>query len=183
MKSGGKLGASNLINRLSSRYLKWTAYGLVILLASILQSLPNFLPVIGCARPTLIIPIVVCIAMFEGPVGGAAAGVAGGILWDIFSDRLLGFNALLLLIICCACGLMSQLLIRNNLISSMLMAAAALFAHGLIDWFIYDLMLENDQPLNTLLWYTAPGFVYSLLLTPPLYFAVYFVARLLRNRE
>ncbi|HCA30883.1 MAG TPA: rod shape-determining protein MreD [Ruminococcaceae bacterium] len=183
MKYRGRLGASHLIKRLSSRYLKWTAYGLIILLTTILQSLPHFPPEIGGARPTLIIPVVVCIAMFEGPVGGAAAGVAGGILWDVFSDRLLGFNALLLLIICCICGLLSQLLIRNNLISSMLMAAAALVFHSLIDWFIYDLMLENDQALNVLLWFTLPGFIYSLILTPLLYYVIYSVAKLLRNRE
>jgi rod shape-determining protein MreD len=183
MKTKDKLGASHLINRLSSRYLKWTAYGLILLLTSILQSLPRFLPEIGGSRPILIIPVVVFIAMFEGPVGGASAGIAGGILWDLFSDRLLGFNALLLLIICCACGLMSQLLIRNNLISSMLMTAAALFSHGIIDWFIYDLMLENDQPLNMLLWYTIPSFFYSLILAPLLYLLIYHVSRTLRNLE
>ena len=78
---------------------------------------------------------------------------------------------------------MSQLLIRNNLISSMLMAAAALFTHGIIDWFIYDLMLENDQPLRVLLWYTLPGFVYSLAIAPLLYLLIYHAARRLRNIE
>ncbi len=135
MRYRGKTGAGHFISRLSSRYIKWTAYGLVILLTSILQSIPNSLPPIGGARPALMVPVVDCIAMFEGPIGGAAAGVGGGILWDLFSDRLLGFNALLLLIICCACGLMSQMLIRNNLVSSMLMTAAALFVQGLINWF------------------------------------------------
>ncbi|HQD37347.1 MAG: rod shape-determining protein MreD [Clostridiales bacterium] len=183
MKDKDRLGASRLINKLGKRYLKWTAYGLILLIASIAQSLPRFLPEIGSARPVLIIPIAVFIAMFEGPVGGASAGVAGGILWDLFSDRLFGFNALLLLIICCACGLMSQLLIRNNLISSMLMAAAALFTHGIIDWFIYDLMLENDQPLRVLLWCTLPGFVYSLAIAPLLYLLIYHAARRLRNIE
>ncbi|MDD2362463.1 MAG: rod shape-determining protein MreD [Oscillospiraceae bacterium] len=183
MKYRGKMGAGHFISSLSSRYIKWTAYGIVILLTSILQSLPNFLPPIGGARPALMVPVVVCIAMFEGPVGGAAAGVAGGILWDLFSDRLLGFNALLLLIICCACGLMSQLLIRNNLISSMLMTAAALFIQGLISWFFYDFMFENQQALTALLSLSIPGFFYSLFLTPPIYFVVYSVAKILRNRE
>lgn len=184
MKYGGKhLGADHLIQRLSSRYLKWTAYGLVILLTAILQSLPHFLPVLGSARPTLMVPVTVCIAMFEGPIGGAAAGVFGGVLWDLFSDRLLGFNALILLIICCICGLMSQLFIRNNLISSMLMTAAALFVQGLINWFLNDFLLESSQALFALINFTLPGFFYSLILTPPLYLAVYKVSKLLRNRE
>lgn len=183
MKTKDKLGAGHLINRMGKRYLKWTAYGLVLLITSIIQSLPRSLPEIGHARPILIIPVAVFIAMFEGPIGGAAAGIAGGILWDLFSDRLFGFNAFLLLIICCACGLMSQLLIRNNLISSMLMAASALFIHGFIDWCIYDLMLENDQPLNVLLWYTLPGFLYSLILSPFFYLLIYQMFKRLRNVE
>lgn len=183
MKSEGKTGAGHLISRMSGRYIKWTAYGLVILLTTILQSLPHFLPAVGYAKPILIVPVAVCIAMFEGPVGGAAAGIAGGFLWDLFSDRLLGFNALLLLILCCACGLLSQLLIRNNLLSSTLMTAAALFVQGLLNWFFYDLLLENEQALTALIHFTLPGFFYSLILTPPLYLAVYSVVRFLRSRE
>ncbi|MDD3692810.1 MAG: rod shape-determining protein MreD [Oscillospiraceae bacterium] len=183
MKPEERLNAGRLINRLGSRYLKWTAYGLVILLTIILQSLPRFLPQLLSAKPLLIIPVVVCIAMFEGPVDGAAAGVCGGILWDLFSDRLLGFNALILLILCCACGLMSQLLIRNNLLSTLMMTAATLFVQGILSWFFYDLLLDFENSLTALLYFTLPGIFYTLILTPPIYLAVYAVARILRNRE
>lgn len=171
------------MQRLSRRYLKWAVYGAAILLAVILQSLPRLFPSVGGARPILVIPVVVCIAMFEGPIGGAAAGIAGGILWDLFSDRLLGFNALLLLFICCACGLMAQLLIRNNLLSSLLMTAAALFSQGILDWFFNVLLLSKSEPLYTLLHLTLPNMLYSFLLTPILYFIIYALARKLRSRE
>lgn len=171
------------IQRLSSRYLKWTAYGVVILLSTILQSLPRLFPSVGGSHPILVIPVVVCIAMFEGPIGGAAAGIAGGILWDLFSDRLLGFNALLLLFICCACGLMAQLLIRNNLLSSLLMTAAALFSQGILDWFFNVVLLSESEPVYILLHLTLPNMLYSFVLTPIIYFIVYAMARKLRNRE
>jgi len=116
------VGSRNPLQRLSRRYLTWTAYGLLIVAAVILQSLPRGLPVIGGVRPVLIVPLVVCAAMYEGPVGGAAAGIAAGLLWDMFSDRLLGFHALLLLIVGCACGLLVRLLIRNNLLSALLLS-------------------------------------------------------------
>jgi hypothetical protein len=76
MKDGNKSKAYHQVQRLSVRYLKGTAYGLVILLTAIIQSLPHALPSFGGARPLLIIPVVVCIAMFEGPVNGAIAGIA-----------------------------------------------------------------------------------------------------------
>lgn len=183
MKPNGKLNAGSLINRLGIRYIKWTAYGLVILMTFILQSLPHFIPPVWGVKPFLIVSVTVCIAMFEGPVGGGAAGISGGILWDLFSDRLLGFNALILLILCCACGLLSQLLIRNNLLSSSIMVAASLVVQGLINWFFYDFMFNYSQSLTALLHFTLPGILYTLILTPPVYIAVYAVARLLRNRE
>lgn len=102
-----KMGDRNPMHRLGSRYIKWTAYGLWLLLVCVLQNTPRLIPPVFGARPLLVVPLVVCIAMYTGPVGGAAAGVAAGLLWDMYSTRLLGFNALLLLIIGCACGLLS----------------------------------------------------------------------------
>ena len=108
MDNQPKLNEKNPLHRLSGRYLKWTAYGLFLLLMCLLQAAPYLIPEIFGARP--LIPIVVSIAMFEGPVGGAAAGIAGGLLWDLYADRLFGFSALFLMAICCACGLLVRLL-------------------------------------------------------------------------
>ncbi len=168
---------------LSKDYLKWAAYGLILILTTIVQALPHGLPTIAGGRPLLMIPVVVCIAMFEGPVDGAIAGMAGGLLWDLFSDRLLGFNALILLILCCACGLLSQLLIRNNLISSMLMVCASLIVQGVLDWFFNHVLVRQPEPLYALLHLTIPRIVYTLVLTPLLYLVVYAVCRFLRSHN
>lgn len=130
-----KLSDKEPMRKLSDRYLQWTAYGLLILLTILVQATPKLLPAVFGARPLLIVPLVVCIAMFVGPIGGASAGIAGGILWDLYADRLLGFNALLLLFIGCACGLLVRLLMRNNLLTAMLLSAAALLFQGFMDWF------------------------------------------------
>ena len=123
MADDEKLHGKNPVPRLAGRYIKWTAYGLLILLFSTPQPTPR------------LIPLTVCIAMYAGPVGGAAAGIAGGFLWDLYSDRLLGFNALLLLAVGCACGLLVRLLLRNNLLSALLLVGGALLFQGLADWF------------------------------------------------
>ena len=132
MADDEKLHGKNPVPRLAGRYIKWTAYGLLILLFSILQSTPRLIPEICGASPLLLVPLTVCIAMYAGPVGGAAAGIAGGFLWDLYSDRLLGFNALLLLAVGCACGLLVRLLLRNNLLSALLLVGGALLLTGVI---------------------------------------------------
>lgn len=178
-----KLSEKPPMRKLSDRYLQWTAYGLLILMAILVQATPKLLPAIFGARPLLIVPLVVCIAMFVGPIGGASAGIAGGILWDLYADRLLGFNALLLLVIGCACGLLIRLLMRNNLLTAMLLSAAALLFQGLMDWFFNCLLLAEAEPLFILVRNILPNLAYSLVLAPALYGLTYLTAKILKKRE
>ena len=174
----------NPVPRLTGRYIRWTAYGLLILLFSLIQSAPHGLPRIMGVLPVLMVPLTVCIAMQVGPVGGASAGIAAGILWDLYaSSRLLGFNALLLLAIGCASGLLVRLLIRNNLLSALLLICGALLFQGLADWGFNYLLLRQEQPLYVLLHMVLPSLGYTFVLSPLIYALVYGITRILRNRE
>ena len=53
----------------TKRYL---VYALIILLAHFLQNVVPIFPEIASVRPLLLIPVAVCIAMFEGEIVGAA---------------------------------------------------------------------------------------------------------------
>jgi len=175
------VGSNNPIRRMSRRYWMWAAYGLLMVMMVIIQSLPHGIPAIGGVRPVLVVPLVVCIAMYEGPIDGAAAGIASGLLWDMFSDRLLGFNALLLLIVGCACGLLVRLLIRNNLLSAFLLVAGGLLVTGFSDWFFNHVMALQKEAGLALVQYTLPRMGYSLLMTPFLYGLVTLAARTVRR--
>lgn len=178
-----KLREKSPIQRLSGRYLKWTAYGLLLLGAALLQMAPHVFPEIGGARPCLLLPVVVSIAMFEGPIGGAAAGVAAGLLWDLYAARLFGFNALILLVIGCVCGLLVRLLIRNNVLSATLLILGALLVQGLLDWFCYYVIWMREEPLFVLWRFVLPNMAYTLVLAPALYGLTLFVAKMLRRRD
>lgn len=179
MDNQPKLNEKNPLHRLSGRYLKWTAYGLLILGAGLLQMAPRVFPAVFGARPLLLIPIVVSIAMFEGPVGGAAAGIAGGLLWDLYADRLFGFSALFLMAICCACGLLVRLLIRNNLLSAMLLFSGALLTQGLMDWFFNYVLWMKEDPLYMLGRMLLPDMAYTLVVSPLLYGLTLLIAKTL----
>ena len=172
MQDNDHIGSHNPMPKLGRRYLKWTAYGLILLLALLLQSAPHLFPVVAGGRPVLLLPLAVAIAMFEGPVGGAAAGVAAGLLWDLFSSRLLGFNALILLFV-----------MRNNLLSFLMLTGGTLVIQGILDWFVNHVLVSQAEPVYTLLHILLPNAVYTLALSPLLYAAVYGTARLLRRRE
>lgn len=167
--------------QLKGRHLKWAAYGLLLIFTAIVQSLPQFPPAVFGVRPLLMVPVTVGIAMFEGPFEGALAGAAGGLLWDLFADRLLGFNALLLLALCCFCGLMSQLYIRNNLLSTALATAAVLIVRGAVDWFFYDVLFQPTEWLYSLLHLVLPSMAYTMAVTPLIFWGVSAVSRALRR--
>lgn len=173
----------NPLPRLGHRYLEWTAYGLLILLAFILQTTPHLIPPIFGAKPLLMIPMTIAVAMFTGPVGGAAAGIACGLLWDLYSTRLLGFNALILLAVGCAAGLLIQLLIRNNLLSALLLILPSLLLQGLLDWAFNYVLLAKEGALFWLLRGILPNLLYTLAVSPLIYGAVLLAAKLLKRRE
>ena len=174
----------NPVPRLAGRYIRWTAYGLLILLFSLIQSLPHGLPRIAGVLPVLMVPLTGCIAMQVGPVGGAVAGAAAGFLWDLYaSSRLLGFNALLLLIIGCFSGLLVRLLIRNNLLSALLLVTGSLLVQGLSDWCFNFVLFKEEELLFLLLYDVLPAMAYTLVLSPLVYGLVYGITRILRNRE
>ena len=116
-------------------------------------------------------------------LGGAAAGIACGILWDLYGARLLGFNALLLLVTGCLCGLLITLLMRNNLLTALLLSAAALLFVGLMNWLCYTVLLAEPEPGFILVRRILPSLAYSFVLTPLLYGGTFLTARILKRRE
>ncbi len=169
--------------RLNSRTVEVLVYGAWILLLGLWQLSPRGWPVILGGRPLLLVPLVAAIAMFSGPVGGAAAGVAAGILWGLFSEALFGFHALMLMILGCAVGLLVRLLLRNNVLSALLLCGGGTVTYALVDWLCNCVLPLTDGAL-LLLWRTVlPNAAYTLALCLPLYGTVRGITKLLKNRE
>lgn len=100
---------------------RYVAYGLILLLAHILQnSLPIF-PEILAVRPVLLISVAVCISMFEGELVGAIAGLLAGALWDTVTATADGYNAFYLMVACAVCGVLLRVFMRNNIITYIMM--------------------------------------------------------------
>ncbi|MBE6768948.1 MAG: hypothetical protein E7549_08625 [Ruminococcaceae bacterium] len=169
--------------RLNSRTVECLAYGLLILFLGLWQLSPRGWVTILGGRPLLLVPLTAAIAMFSGPVGGAAAGVAAGVLWGLFSKALFGFHALMLMLLGCAVGLLVRLLLRNNALSALLLCGGGTVAYGLVDWLCNCVLPLTDGAL-LILWRTVlPNVAYTLVLCLPLYGAVRGITKMLKNRE
>ncbi len=169
--------------RLGSRTVECLAYGILILLFAVWQLSPRGWPVLLGGRPLLLVPLTAAIAMFSGPVGGATAGIAAGVLWGLFSKALFGFHALMLMLLGCAVGLLVRLLLRNNVLSALLLCGGGTVAYALVDW-LCNCVLPLTEGAWVLLWHTVlPNAVYTLILCLPLYGLVRGVTKMLKSRE
>ena len=176
-----KLGRGRTTAKINKMYLRWFAYGLVLVAVSLLQASPTVFPAIGGAHPVPLISAVVCIAMFEGPVVGAVIGVAGGLLWALYANRLFGLDALLLLAAGCICGLLVQVFLRNNHLSALLLNGAVLLLYLLIDWLMRYVLFLNADALYALTHILLPNAIYTFVLSPVMYAIIYRIARSLRE--
>lgn len=164
-------------------YFTWLLYGGAAILIMLMQNAPHFFPPIGFARPTPLVLFVVCVAMFEGPRIGAAVGIVSGLLWDLYSMREFGFTALQMLFISVMVALLVQWLLRTNFLSGMLLCTCGVLVQMLIEWFFIYVLYMHEEMLPILYSVYLPNALYTIVLSPLMYWLVLGLARFLRRRK
>lgn len=69
---------------------------------------------LGQAKPLLVLPLCLAVAVFEGEFAGALLGTVGGLLWDYAAGRTVGMLALELLLLCFGVSVLVQLYLQVN---------------------------------------------------------------------
>lgn len=149
----------------------------IILAAHLLQNTRGVFPSIFGVHANLLIPLVVCIGMFEREIWGAVLGLFAGVLWDAVSGLGDGYNALFLMIIGALCGLLINLLMRNNLKTALLLSISACILYSLLYVIFFVLAQGVDSVGYLLLRYYLPNALYSFVFTPIWYLIVRSVMR------
>lgn len=174
-KSSGSLRWRNV--------MPWVIYGFIALMLSLLQMSPNGFPTICYARPEPLVVFTVCVAMLEGPTIGSVMGIVSGLLWNLYAPRLFGYYGLLLMVLGVAVGLLVQWLLRANFSSAMLLCFGAVAIYTLLDWAVCYVLFMRDEMWSVLTRVYLPNALYTVLLSPFVYWLILWVARLLRRRK
>ncbi|MBP3389209.1 MAG: rod shape-determining protein MreD [Clostridia bacterium] len=180
MRGQSGLSSGDRMRRLEEGYLRYAAYGFLLLFFYVLQMTPRLLPTIAGGRPLLLIPAIVCVGMFTNPLTGGICGAVTGFVWDMFASHAIGLNALYLLAVGCACGLLVQLLMRNNILSALLLSTAATALQLLGDWLIDCVLWRLPGSGQVLLQQALPNFLYTVALSLPVYYLTLRVAKRLK---
>ena len=156
-------------------FIRRTVFVLLILAVHILQNTRGLFPEIFGVKANLLIPLVICIGMFEREIAGAVLGMLAGILWDSVSPMGDGYNALMLA--GAAAGLLIDYLMRNNLMTALLLSGFACLIYSV--FYVVFFLLANgvDSTGYLFIRYYIPAAVYSFLFTPLWYIIVRAVMR------
>lgn len=151
--------------------LRRGSLALILLVLSVLQNTDGFFPQIFGVRALLLIPAVICIAMFERDTAGMFFGLFAGALWDMHAGGA-SFNALYLLAVGFICGTLINTIMRNNIITASLLAAIFVPVYIVGYWFFHYIVGGLDMAGFMFLRYYLPSIVYTALLLPPMFIVV-----------
>lgn len=151
--------------------LKWVSYYLILFIVYSWQTTPNLFEIFNI-KPVLIVPLVVAISMYEKVMESACIGMLAGFLWDISSDKLFGFNAIILIVITAFISLICIYYLQTKLINFVAFCVLALFIQGGLDYFFYYKIwgYENSEIIfnNRIL----PTIIYTTIISPIFFYLI-----------
>lgn len=164
------------------RLTRYLAYTLELLVLFMIQETPGLLPQIFGARPVLVLPAGLAIAMFEEETPAMAFGIAAGLFCDFGYSGLLGFHGLLMAGLCFFLSLLARTHMQVNVITAVLtgLLALALIFAGQWLFFYY---FRHSLPLYALRYHYLPKYLYTLLFMPLLFFLNRGLADILKSQE
>lgn len=163
-------------------YIRRVGFIFLILFVGVLQNTPHMFPTVFGAHAFLLIPTVVCIAMFERDLAATLMGIFAGAVWDATAARGDGFNALFLMIIATIVGLLINYLMRNNLSTALLLSAVAIVLYAVLHWFIFVICRGIEGGLLLFATFYLPSIVYTFIFTPVFYILMRKFLRKLKER-
>ena len=117
-------------------------------------------------RPIWVLPFAVAISMCEDVVSAAVFGSLSGLLCDLGSQALFGFNGLLVLCGCVTISLLSFFLIKVNWKSASLLGGALAVVRALLEFFFFYLIWGYENIQLVFIHSVLPMLVYTTALMP-----------------
>ena len=151
-----------------NKLIRYLAYVLELQVLFMLQETPGLLPSIFGARPVLLFPAVVAIAMLEPEVPALLFGVVGGLFCDFGLSGMLGFHALVLGVLCFFISLVIRAYLQNNMATAILTGVWSIGLVVLAQWF-FLYFFQYSYPAYALTHHYLPKYFYTLLFLPLLY--------------
>lgn len=165
------------------RVIRYVGYALELLVVFVLQETPGLIPAVGGARPVLLLPAAVSVALFEGETPAMLFGMAGGLLIDFGCGGILGFHGLMLAAACYIISLIAANLMRTNFLTAMLVGVLSAGAAALLQWIFFYVLFGYGDAGYALYAHYLPVFCYTAAVMPIAYYFNRAIALRVRAKE
>ena len=145
-------------------------WALVLCACFLLQTTSGLLPSTYNVKLLPLLTFLTCVCMFEKENFAPWYGLFAGILMDVVSPSMVGYNALILLLMCTFIGWVSTNYLRNTLLTNLLMGAGMIFLSQSLYWLFF---VEFKQTVGASGIYFSrflPTIVINILLIIPAFF-------------
>lgn len=151
-----------------NRVIRYLAYVLELLVLFMLQETPGLLPAVFGARPILVLPAALSIAMFEEELPSMAFGILGGLLCDYGLSCAMGFHGLIFGVLCFFVSILSQVYLQINLATAIITGLWTVGLTVCAQWlFLY--VFFYSRPDYAFVHHYLPKYFYTLLFLPLLF--------------
>lgn len=152
-----------------NRLILYLAYTLELLVLFMLQETPGLLPAIYGARPVLVLPAGLMMAMMLEETPAMAFGIAAGLFCDFGFSGVLGPHAMIMGTLCFFVSLMVKTFMQANLVTALLTGIVCLALLMGAQWFFFYYMPRYSEPGYAITGHYLPKYIYTLIFIPVLY--------------
>ncbi len=168
-----KLGGKNTV-------IRRTLLVILILITFSFQQTGGLFPELFGAKAMLLIPLTVCISMFEREFAGIFFGLLAGASMDAFSSQSMIFNSLFFTVAGFAAGSLITYLMRNNLLCAGLLTAVFAIIYTSLNFIIYYSPTLGASPVYVYFRYYFASAIFTVILTPVYYFMIRAISKHLK---
>ena len=156
--------------RSRSQRLKWGCYILLLVVCTVLQTMPGLFQ-FGAAKPLWLLPLCLAVSAAEGEFAGAIFGAVCGLMWDYTAGRTVGMLALELMALSFLLSAVVQLYLQNTPQNFAALAGGAALLVLACDWLFFYYMPGYSGALERFVRFVLPSAVLTLPVSLPIYWA------------
>ncbi|MBQ9913268.1 MAG: hypothetical protein IJO73_03465 [Clostridia bacterium] len=152
-------------------YIRRFLTALLVFVTALFQH-SGFIPELFGAPALLLVPLTVCIAMFERSIPGMCFGVLAGLLWDFAASGGDGFFSVLLTAAGFFSGALVTFVFRNNIRAALILSFGALTVCNVSHWLMFIVRKGYEGGADLLFSRYLPSVLYSLVFVFVYYYLV-----------
>ena len=160
---------------------KAVIYCVIVALAALIQNTAGLTIEIAGARCFLLLPVCMILGTGEDERFAAFLALFGGLLWDLSAPAHLGFNSIFMCVMCFFGAALVTYILRNTFITNFIFSAVMIVLYSFLSWLFFIIIKDIKGAELTLFTFYLPSAVYTIFVTPLIYFCLRPVKRVLNK--